>query len=76
MEDFSSKKFTGHGLLGNTFIRFLARSVGSSSGAVLEKRLKDLETKLGTEISKVNKSISDAVTAINKKTKAGAGGGS
>jgi hypothetical protein len=24
----------------------------------------------------VNKSISDAVTAINKKTKAGAGGGS
>jgi hypothetical protein len=39
MADFSDKKFTGHGLLGNTFICFLAPQCGNSSLAVLEKRV-------------------------------------
>ena len=46
MEDFMSKKFTGHGLLGNTFICFLARQCGRTSVAEFERRLAKLEKKL------------------------------
>lgn len=39
MSDFSNKKFTGHGLLGNTFIRFLARQCGATTSAAMENHL-------------------------------------
>ena len=49
MVDFTDKKFTGHGLLGNTFIRFLARQCGNSSSAALETRLSAVEKKVNNK---------------------------
>ena len=75
MEDFMSKKFTGHGLLGNTFIRFLARQCGNTSVAGFEKRIDKLEKELGDATKKLNKRIDDSVTAVNKKVNSGRPGG-
>ena len=75
MDDFMSKKFTGHGLLGNTFIRFLARQCGNTSVAGFEKRIEKLEKALEDSVKKVNKRVDEAITTVNRKTNAGRPGG-
>lgn len=67
MVDFAEKKFTGHRLLGNTFIHFLARQCSNSTLAALEKRFGALEMKMNN----LNKRMDDKTTTIKKK----AGGG-
>ena len=70
MADFSSKKFTGHGLLGNCFIRFLAAQVGETSGPAITKKLKSLEERLDKEVKQMNKTLSDTLKAVkNEKSK-------
>jgi hypothetical protein len=63
MVDFTDKKFTGHGLLGNTFIRFLARQCGNSSSAAFEARLSAVEKK----VNNTNKRIEEEAAAAKKK---------
>lgn len=60
MDEFSSVKFGGHGLLGNTFIRFLAKQTGNSSAVV------KLEKKLDEQMKKINKKLDETVTAAKK----------
>jgi hypothetical protein len=64
MADFTEKKFTGHGLLGNTFIRFLARQCGNSSAAAFESRLAAVEKK----VKDVHKRVEDEATAAKRRT--------
>jgi hypothetical protein len=63
MGDFTEKKFTGHGLLGNTFIWFLARQCGNSSAAVFDARLIAVEKK----VKDVHKRVEDEATAAKRK---------
>jgi hypothetical protein len=63
MADFTDKKFTGHGLLGNTFIRFLVWQCGNSSLAVLEKRVGAVEKSL----KNLNTRAEDEVAASKKR---------
>jgi hypothetical protein len=63
MVDFTDKRFTGHGLLGNTFIRFLARQCGNSSSAAFETRLSAVEKK----VNNTNKRIEEEAAAAKKK---------
>ena len=47
MDEFSSVQFGGHGLLGNTFIRFLAKQSGNISSIVkLSKKLEEFMKKI------------------------------
>jgi hypothetical protein len=66
MDDFSSKKFTGHGLLGNTFIRFLARQLGASSAANLAEKLATLETQWKKQLKDCNKRVDEALESVKK----------
>lgn len=62
MLDFTDKKFTGHGLLGKTFIRFLARQCGNSTSAALLKRLEGVEG----SIKNLNKRVEEEVAGAKK----------
>ena len=75
MDDFMAKKFTGHGLLGNTFIRFLARQCGNTSVAGFEKRVERLEKDLADHVKKLNKRMDELLVSVNKKTNAKGPGG-
>ena len=60
MNEFSSVHFGGHGLLGNTFIRFLAKQSGNTSSVVkLEKKLEEF-------MKKINKKLDKTVAAAKK----------
>jgi hypothetical protein len=52
-----------HGLLGNTFIRFLARQCGNSSAAAFDTRLTAVEKK----VKDVHKRVEDEATAAKRK---------
>ena len=70
MTDFSSKKFTGHGLLGNCFIRFLAAQVGETSAPAMTKKIKTLEERVDKEVKKMNQTLDATLKAVkNEKSK-------
>lgn len=82
MDEFSRAGFEGHGMLGNAFVKFLARQCGTTSVAGLEKRLIKLEEepKLREDaIHGVNSRIDECYTHMKnhyvKKQGGGGGGG-
>jgi hypothetical protein len=79
MYDFLSKGFSGHGLLGNSFVR-LARHIGSTSVTTIDKKVGGLESRVGTlktTVSTANKAINKRLEDVEKalKKKAGQGAG-
>jgi hypothetical protein len=80
MDDFLSKGFSGDGLLGNSFVRFLARHIGSTSVTTIDKKVGGLESRVGTletTVSTANKAINKRLEDFEKalKKKAGQGAG-
>jgi hypothetical protein len=80
MNDFLSKGFSGHGLLGNSFVRFLACHIGATSVTTIDKKVGGLESRVGsleTTVANSNKAINKRLEDFEKalKKKAGQGAG-
>ena len=82
MDEFSRAGFEGHGMLGNAFVKFLARQCGTTSVAGLEKQLMKLEEepKLREDaVRGVNSRIDDCYKHMKdhyvRKQGGGSGGG-